>query len=145
MKQKYQKSLGYALSQVTRVWNQRFMDILRSKGYYNLKPSFCAVFFPLFENDGQSASELARATKMTKQTIGIYVRELHQRGYIKLVNDARDKRVRRIFLTAKGSMLQKIFESTNLTLSKEICGHLHTNESLQLSMLLEKCLASNKK
>lgn len=139
MKQNPQKSLGYALSQITRVWNQRFMDILRAQGYYNLKPSFCSVFFPLFENDGQSASELARATKITKQTMSIYVRELRQRGYIKLVHDTEDKRVSRVFLTAKGALLQKVFAAASLTISKEICGHLQTSESAQLSSLLEKC------
>jgi DNA-binding MarR family transcriptional regulator len=143
MKSSSQKSLGYALSQVTRVWNQRFMDILRAKGYYNLKPSFCAVFFPLFEDDGQSAAELARTTKMTKQTMSTYVQELRQRGYIRLVRDAQDKRVYRIFLTAKGSMLQKVFESANITISKELYGHLHANDSIQLSALLEKCFINH--
>ena len=139
MKQNTKKSLGYALSQITRIWNQRFMEILRSKGYYNLKPSFCAVFFPLFENDGQSAAELARATKMTKQTMSIYVKELRQRGYIKLVTNEHDKRSYCIFLTAKGSMLRTVFETTNATLSKEVCKQLSGKESLQLSDLLEKC------
>lgn len=142
MKQIPKKSLGYALSQITRIWNQRFMDILRSKGYYNLKPSFCAVFFPLFENDGQSAAELARTTKMTKQTMSIYVKELRQRGYIKLTPNDQDKRTHRIFLTAKGSMLRKIFESTNATLSREVCKQLSEKESTQLSNLLEKCFTA---
>jgi DNA-binding MarR family transcriptional regulator len=143
MQKQNQKSLGYALSQITRIWNQHFVDILRAKGYYNLKPSFCAVFFPLFENDGQSASELARITKMTKQTMSIYVRELRQRGYIKIIRDTKDKRVHRIFLTIKGSMLQKVFESANSTISKEICSHLSASESTQLSIILEKCFKTN--
>ena len=139
MKQNPQKSLGYALAQITRIWNQRFVEILRSKGYYNLKPSFCAVFFPLFENDGQSAADLARTTKITKQTMSIYVKELRQRGYIKIIIDTHDKRTHLIFLTAKGSLLRKTFETTNATLSKEICKQLSIKESVQLSDLLEKC------
>ena len=139
MKQTPQKSLGYALSQITRIWNQRFIEILRAEGYYNLKPSFCAVFFPLFDNDGQSAAELARNTKMTKQTMSIYVRELRQRGYIKVLRDDQDKRVQRVILTAKGAMLQKVFASAGTAISKEVCRHLNTAESSQLSVILEKC------
>lgn len=139
MKQSSKKSLGYALSQMTRIWNQRFADILRAEGYYNLKPSFCAIFFPLFDNDGQSAAELARNTKMTKQTISIYVQELRQRGYIKVLRDTQDKRVQRIFLTAKGTLLRKVFASANTSISKEVCKSLSDAESSQLSSLLEKC------
>ena len=134
-------TLGYSLAQITRIWNQRFIEKLRVQGYYNLKPSFCSVFVPLFENDGQSAAELARATRITKQTIGIYVGELQQRGYIKFVPDDKDKRIRRIFLTAKGSMLRNVFESANTAIGKEICSHLQGAESAQLSLLLGKCLS----
>lgn len=116
------------------------MDILRSQGYYNLKPSFCAVFFPLFEDDGQSAANLARATGMTRQTMNIYVGELKRRGYIKVVRNAQDKRELHVFLTAKGAMLKKVFESVGLIISKEICGNLSQEEVRKLSDLLQKCL-----
>ncbi len=134
-----QKSLGYALSQLNRLWNQRFMEKLRAQGYYNLKPSFCVVFIPLFENDGQSASDLAREAKISKQTMSIYAHELRQRGYIKMVQDTTDKRVYRIFLTAKGSLLHKVFESTQHSISQELCGHLLASEAAELSRILEKC------
>ncbi len=130
------KTLGYAISQVNRLWNQQFMAILQSKGYYNLKPSFAAVFLPLFENNGQSTAELARATHMTKQTMSIYVHALCKRGYLKVIPDTQDKRIHRIFLTAKGSMLQTTFESASEMIGIKLCAHLNKHESQELMRLL---------
>lgn len=141
METKNQHEIGYLLAQLTRIWNQKFIDILRSEGYYNLKPSFCSIFFPLFEQDGQSSAEILKSSKITKQTVSIYVSELRQRGYIKLVQDENDKRIRRIYLTAKGSMLKRVFESANKKIGKDLFRSINNQEVRSLSVILEKSLS----
>lgn len=135
---KYQESFGYLLLKMSRIWNYKLMEVFRSEGYYNLKPSFCSVFFPLFENDGQSASNIARSAGVTKQTMSIYVRELKKRGYIKIVQNAQDKRESHIFLTAKGCLLKKVFDTAIVKIHREMTAKLCKREIQQLSTVLDK-------
>lgn len=139
MQSTHQKMLGYTLSRINRIWNQKFIHILNKKGYYNLKPSFFTIFIPLFENDGQSAAEITRSSNITKQTVSIYARELQTKGYVKYTKDTHDKRIQRLFLTAKGAMLQKVFDDASREISKKVCKQLNDKEILLLISLLQKC------
>lgn len=114
------------------------MELFRSKGYYDQKPSLGAVFIPLFDKDGLAITEIARLSKLTKQTASIYVHELETLRYIKRKRDLTDKRKTRIFLTSRGRKLKTVADTLVIQVNSEFRKRLSTLEFDQLLKILRK-------
>lgn len=74
---------------------------LADAGYPDLRAAHAPVFMAI-DPEGTRVTELAKRTKMTKQAVGELVRRLEARGYVDVVVDPSDRRVRRVQLTADG-------------------------------------------
>jgi len=116
------------------------MELFRSKGFHDQKPSFGAIFIPLFDNDGLSVKEIAKLSKFTKQTASIYIRELEGLGYVKKKQDKVDKRSVLIFLTPKGKKLRLIANTCVAQVNAEFRKNLDPTEFRQLLVFLRKCI-----
>lgn len=140
MKHGSHENLGYLLTRASSAWNQRLMELLRSKGFHDQKPSFGAVFIPLFDNDGVNVNKIAKLSKLTKQTTSSYVQELESLGYIKKKRDKTDKRSVLIFLTPRGKKLRLIANICVAQVNAEFRKKLDSVEFLQLLVFLKKCI-----
>ena len=116
------------------------MEMFRSKGFPDQKPSFGAVFIPLFDNDGLSVKEIAKLSKLTKQTASIYIRELEGLGYVKKKQDKADKRSVLVFLTPMGKKLKLIANICVNQVNAEFRKNLDPTEFRQLLVFLRKCI-----
>ena len=138
MKHGSQENLGFLLTRVSSAWNQRLMELFRSHGFHDQKPSFGAIFIPLFDNDRLSVTEIAKFSKLTKQTTSIYIRELESLGYIKKKQDVIDKRSLKISLTPKGKKLRLIADKCVSQVNTEFRERLNVTELKHLLDILRK-------
>lgn len=67
-----------------------------------------ARVFQRIDPDGSRLSELARATQLSKQTVGSIVDQLEQAGYVARVPDPADARARLVTITTRGRALVDI-------------------------------------
>lgn len=114
------------------------MELFRSRGFRDQKPSFGVIFIPLFDTDGLSITEMLQSSKITKQTASIYVRELEKLGYIKKKRNAADKRTINIFLTPKGKKLKSVADVSVAEVNDEFQNRLGTTEFKRLLKILRK-------
>lgn len=140
MKHGSAQNLGYLLIQASNIWNRRLMEIFRAKGYADLKPSFGAVFIPLFDKDKQSITDIMDFSKLTKQTVSIYVGELRKKRYISTRQDHIDKRRVLVSLTTKGKKLKSVANSAVKQVNDEFRKHLNILEFKHFLQALEKII-----
>ena len=75
---------------------------LADSRYRELQPAHCAAIQPLWERAGGARlTELARASRITKQSMGALVDELERHGYVERVADPDDGRASRVRLTTR--------------------------------------------
>ena len=80
------------------------------EGFPQVRPSFGSVLVPLFEEDGLRIGELARRSRLTKQTMTTMVRVVEAIGFVKQEPDAEDHRATRVWLTAQARRFQPAAE-----------------------------------
>lgn len=96
------------------------------------------VIAHLKHQDGQTQSELAERLLIEKAPVGTLIDKLEAAGLVKRKADPKDRRVNRIFITAKATpYFPEIEDSVNELLLLSMQG-LSNNEQNQLLTLLEK-------
>jgi DNA-binding MarR family transcriptional regulator len=88
---------------VHQATNAQLVEWLEHSGYHDLQPAHAAVLQPLWEMpEGTRVTLLARASRVTKQSMSALVDHLEMTGYVERVEDPEDARAVRVRLTAKG-------------------------------------------
>src|ERR671910_40923 len=88
--------LGFLLAKATQRWNELLAARFAAAGYGEVRPSYGSVLLPLFEEDGLRMGELARRSRLSKQTMTTLVRLTERDGLVYRVQDADDARAFRI-------------------------------------------------
>lgn len=95
--------LGALLRIASQSMSERLADWLASSEYSDLQPSHSAAIQPLFERaEGERITTLARASRVTKQSMSVLIESLEERGYVERINDPGDARAVRVRLTDRG-------------------------------------------
>ncbi len=83
---------------------EQFARWLADSGFEGVQPAHSAAIQPLWEMMPRSAriGALARASRMTKQSMSTLISELEAAGYVERVADPDDARATRVRLTARG-------------------------------------------
>jgi DNA-binding MarR family transcriptional regulator len=81
---------------------------LREKGITDTRPSHGNVMEHLAFEDGLRLNELATRSGITPQSMGQFVDELEDLGYVERRPDPDDRRAKRIYLTRKGKRSNKV-------------------------------------
>ena len=68
------------------------------------------MLVPLFEEDGLRLGELARRSRLTKQTMTTMVRAVQAAGLVRQRPDPQDGRAARVWLTAEARRFQPVAE-----------------------------------
>ena len=103
-------NLGFLLAKAMQRWNEMLRDGFAREGFPEVRPSFGSVLVPLFEEDGLRLGELARRSKLTKQTMTTMVRAVEKAGYVTLRADPSDGRAARVWLTGASRRFQPAAE-----------------------------------
>ncbi len=77
-----------------------------------MRPSYGSILVPLFEEDGLRMGELARRSRLSKQTMTTMVRLLERDGLARRESDPEDGRASRVVLTAKARRFEPVAHQT---------------------------------
>ena len=92
-------NIGFLLAKAVQRWNERLYAGFCEHGYRQVRPSYGSILVPLFEEDGLRIGELAKRSRLSKQTMTTMVRLVERDGLVKRRADAGDGRAMRVFLT----------------------------------------------
>ena len=102
------ESLGFYLSRASIVFRSLLKDNLAGSSLgQHIKPGMGNILFALYENDGQTKTELARRLLLSKMTITRLVRDVEKHGLVKTTPDENDGRANRVSLTPMAKKLEK--------------------------------------
>jgi DNA-binding MarR family transcriptional regulator len=104
--------LGFLLAKATQRWNELLQERFRAAGWSDVRASYGSILVPLFEEDGLRMGELARRSRLTKQTMTTMVRLLERDGLVRREPDPDDGRAFRIVLTTKARRFEPVAERT---------------------------------
>lgn len=99
-------NLGLLLFIPYRSMETRVLDVLAKHGHD--LPLNQARVFQRIDAQGSRLGELARATQVSKQTVGSIVDQLERAGYVRRVPDPRDARAKLVQVTDRGRELVQI-------------------------------------
>jgi DNA-binding MarR family transcriptional regulator len=102
--------LGFLLAKATQRWNELLQERFRAAGWAEVRPSYGSILVPLFEEDGLRIGELARRSRLSKQTMTTMVRLLERDGLVRREHDPADGRAVRVVLTAKARRFEPAAE-----------------------------------
>jgi DNA-binding MarR family transcriptional regulator len=100
-------------------WNERLYAGFCERGYRQVRPAYGSILIPLFEEDGLRIGELAKRSRLSKQTMTTMVRLVERDGLVKRRADAGDGRATRVFLTGTARRFRPIAETVLADLEVE--------------------------
>jgi DNA-binding MarR family transcriptional regulator len=104
------ENLGFLLAKASQRWNELLQEAFAREGFPEVRASYGSVLIPLFEEDGLRIGEVARRSRLSKQTMTTMVRLAERDGLVERRQDERDRRATRVHLTAKGRRFKPVAE-----------------------------------
>ncbi len=92
----------------------------------------------LWNGNGQSQAEISRLLNISPATVNTLVSKLENNKFVKCKECAKDKRLMRVYLTKKGSAIQKEIETQWEKLENLLLKDFSDTEKILIMMLLEK-------
>jgi DNA-binding MarR family transcriptional regulator len=87
----------------SQVLSEQFVRWIAESGFEGIQPAHSAAIQPLWDMpEGSRITTLARASRMTKQSMSALVSDLEAAGYVERVEDPDDARAIRVRLTSRG-------------------------------------------
>lgn len=100
--------LGFLLAKAAQRWNELLGQRFAAAGFADVRPSYGSILVPLFEEDGLRLTELARRSRLTKQTMTTMVRLLERDGLVERRPDPADGRAALVSLTRRARELEPV-------------------------------------
>jgi DNA-binding MarR family transcriptional regulator len=105
------ENLGFLLAKASQRWNELLQEAFAREGFPEVRASYGSVLLPLFEEDGLRMGEVARRSRLSKQTMTTMVRLAERDGLVERRPDDTDRRATRVHLTARGRRFKPVAES----------------------------------
>lgn len=118
------ENLGFLLAKAMERYNQRIVEVFAARGFPEVRASFGSVLVPLFEEDGLRVGELARRSRLSKQSMTGLVKLCHDAGLVVRELDPDDGRASRIFLSDRGQEFRTVALDTLDQLDAELVATL---------------------
>jgi DNA-binding MarR family transcriptional regulator len=134
-------NLGYLLAKASQRWNERLYERFVREGYGEVRPSYGSVLVPLFEEDGLRMGELARRSRVAKQTMTTLVRLTERDGLVHRERDPADGRASRVYLTERSRAFQPVAEAIVAELDQLVSAWLSREEHAALKRMLRGVMA----
>ena len=120
MAQVTRENVGYLLAKASQRWNELLQAGFAEEGFPEVKASYGSVLVPLFEEDGLRMGELARRSRLSKQTMTTMVRLCARDGLVRRRPDPEDRRAARVHLTPLARRFQPAAERVLDRLAGEV-------------------------
>ena len=98
------ESLDFLLAQVGKAHRARMFTLFEELGLYHGQPP---MLFALWDQDGQTHTELAGRLHIQASTITKMVQRMEKAGFVERRNDPDDQRVSRVYLTPAGYAIRE--------------------------------------
>jgi DNA-binding MarR family transcriptional regulator len=136
---KAQEHLGFLLSQVGIFASQRFSEAIAEAGIH---PPLFRVLNVVDAAEGESQHAIGEAIEVPPSRMVAIIDELEERGLIERRPHPGDRRVRALFLTAKGRKVLDEGRKIAMTHERKLTDGLTKKESQELIALLRKLAES---
>src|ERR687889_768887 len=104
------ESLGFLLAKASTRWNERLARGFAEHGFADVRPAWGSVLLPLYEEDGLRMGEIARRSRLPKQTLTTLVPQLERAGLVAREPDPDDGRASRLRLTGRAQELRAVVD-----------------------------------
>ena len=132
--------LGFLLAKATQRWNELLAERFVAAGFPDVRPSYGSVLVPLFEEDGLRMGELARRSRLSKQTMTEMIRRLERDELVERRPDPTDARASLIFLTRRSRQFEPVAASTLAELDRLVRRRLAPSRASELKTALADLL-----
>jgi DNA-binding MarR family transcriptional regulator len=95
------ENLGFLLAKASQRWNELLWAGFSEHGFAEVRPSYGSVLVPLFEEDNLRIGEIARRSRLSKQTMTTMVRLAERDGLVVREQDPVDARAVRVRLSER--------------------------------------------
>jgi DNA-binding MarR family transcriptional regulator len=130
--------LGALIRVAAQYMNERFAAWIATSGFEGIQPAHSAVIQPLWAApDGLRSSALARASRITMQSLSALIADLEQGGYVERVADPDDARAARVRLTARGRAYGRAVRAFARSLEGEFARQIGADRVEELCNVLE--------
>lgn len=110
------ETLDFLLAQICKLHRARAHTLLEELGLYHGQPP---MLFALWDQDGQTHSELAARLHIQPATLSKMVQRMESAGFVTRRDDPEDQRVSRVYLTVAGRAIKTDVEQVWRTLEGE--------------------------
>lgn len=100
------REIGKIARALDSIANIEFKEYQLSKGQY-------LYLTRIFENPGIIPDKLAEMIKVDRTTAARAIKKLEEKGFIEKKSDSKNKKIRRLFVTAEGAELAPIIQLEN--------------------------------
>ncbi|MGC9396364.1 MAG: MarR family winged helix-turn-helix transcriptional regulator [Anaerolineae bacterium] len=98
------ESLDFLLAQVCKAHRARMFTLFEDLGLYHGQPP---MLFALWDQDGQTHTELAGRLHIQASTVTKMVQRMEKAGFVERRDDPADQRVSRVYLTPAGYAIRE--------------------------------------
>lgn len=130
---KHPDTIDFLLVNVCHLHRIRVHQLLEELGLYQGQPM---VLRELWDQEGQTQSELAVKLKVTAATMTKTLQRMEKAGFLRREPDADDQRVSRVYLTDNGRKVQDAVEEVFHTIEAETFANLTPEEMMLMRRLL---------
>jgi DNA-binding MarR family transcriptional regulator len=118
------ENLGFLLAKASQRWNELLTAGFSEHGFPEVRPSYGSVLVPLFEEDGLRMGEIARRSRLSKQTMTTMVRLAERDGLVVRDPDPDDARAVRVRLSDRAREFRPVAERVLNRLEERVAGIL---------------------
>lgn len=131
------ENIAKYISEIQRKGNSFF---LKELSYLGLGYGQFNFLIELYKEDGIRQEDLASNLNIDKGTTARAIKKLEIEGFITRVNDEKDRRAYRIFLTEKGLGHKNDIFKVAINWEENITKNLTSDEKEMILRLLKKCI-----
>jgi DNA-binding MarR family transcriptional regulator len=118
------ENLGFLLAKASQRWNELLSAGFSEHGFSEVRPSYGSVLVPLFEEDGLRMGEIAKRSRLSKQTMTTMVRLAERDGLVVREPDPEDARAVRVRLSDRAREFAPVAERVLKRLEERVAGIL---------------------
>jgi DNA-binding MarR family transcriptional regulator len=118
------ENLGFLLAKASQRWNELLAAGFSEHGFPEVRPSYGSVLVPLFEEDGLRMGEIARRSRLSKQTMTTMIRLAERDGLVVREPDPEDARAVRVRLSDRAREFAPVAERVLKRLEERVAGIL---------------------
>lgn len=133
---------GFLITQIKQVQGRIFDALLQKAGIEEFNGAQGRILYVLWQEDGLSVVELAKRTGLAKTTLTSMLERMDEKGFLERVPDIKDRRILRIFLTARAQRLSDKYDQVSDEMSQIFYKDFGEEEIVAFGKSLEKILGN---